>query len=100
MLPLPEQQRMLHRMETWEHLTPEQKDWARQIHNQMHQLPPDRRRMVRTAVDHLSAMPPEQRERIINSDRFRSMFSPQERDIMREASRLPLAPPENRPPEE
>jgi hypothetical protein len=57
--------------------------------------------MVTTAVRDLSAMPPEQRDRIINSDRFKGMFSPQERDIMRGASKLPLAPPEGRPsPEE
>ena len=62
--------------------------------------------MVTTAVRDLSAMPPEQRARIINSDRFKNMFSPQERDIMRGASKLPLAPPESHrgeegaPPEE
>ena len=61
----------------------------------MQQLPPDRRRMVTTAVRDLRAMPPEQREQIIDSNRFKGMFSPQERDIMRGASRLPLAPPEN-----
>jgi len=86
---------MLNRMETWEHLTPEQKDQARQIFSQMRQLPPDRQRMVTTAVRDLRAMPPDQRERIINSDRFKGMFSDQEREMMRGATRLPLAPPEN-----
>ncbi len=55
--------------------------------------------MVMSAVHGLRALPPQQREQIIDSYRFRTMFSPQERDIMRGASRLPLAPPENRPPE-
>ena len=32
---------------------------------------------------------------IIDSARFQGMFSPEERDIMRGATRLPLAPPEN-----
>ena len=94
-LPPQQQQQMLNRMETWEHLTPEQKQQARQIHGQMQQLPPERQSMVKTAVRHLSAMPPDEREHIINSNRFKDMFSPQERDIMRGASRLPLAPPEN-----
>jgi hypothetical protein len=99
-LPPQQQQRVLNRMETWEHLTPEQKEQARQVHGQLQQLPPERQAMVKTAVHHLSAMPPEQREQIINSERFKSMFSSQEREIMRGASRLPLAPPENGKPGE
>ena len=98
-LPPQQQQRMVDNMDRWAHLTPEQKEQARQVHSQMQQLPPDRRRMVVTAVRDLSAMPPAEREQIINSPRFRSMFSPQELDIMRGASKLPLAPSENRPPE-
>jgi len=91
----PQQQlRVLNRMETWEHLTPEQKQQARQIFGQFRQLPPDRQRMVKTAVEDLRAMPPDQRERVINSDRFKGMFSDQEREMMRGATRLPLAPPE------
>jgi hypothetical protein len=93
-LPPQQQLRVLNRMETWEHLTPEQKQQARQVFGQMQQLPPDRRRMVMTAVRDLRTMPPDQRERIINSDRFRSMFSDHERDMMRGATRLPLAPAE------
>jgi len=82
---------MLNRMETWEHLTPQQKQEARQVFGQMQQLSPDRRRMVHTAIDDLRAMPPEQREQVINSDRFKGMFSDQERQLMRNATRLPLA---------
>ena len=85
---------MLNRMETWEHLTPDQKQEARQIFGQMRQLPPNRQRMVLTAVRDLRAMPPDQREAVINSERFKGMFSDQERNMMREATRLPLAPPE------
>jgi len=91
-LPPQRQLRLLNRMDTWEHLTPEQKQRARQLWGQMKQLPPDRRRMVHTAIDDLRAMPPEQREQVINSDRFKGMFSEQERGLMREASKLPLAP--------
>ena len=94
-LPPQQQLRMLNRMETWEHLTPEQKQRARQIFGQMRQLPPDRQRMVTTAVRDLRAMPPDQRDRVINSDRFKGMFSDQEREMMRGATRLPLAPAEN-----
>jgi hypothetical protein len=93
-LPPQQQTRMLNRMETWEHLTPEQKQQARQIYGQMRQLPPDRQRMVTTAVRELRSMPPDQRERIINSDRFKGVFTDQERDMMRGATRLPLAPAE------
>jgi uncharacterized protein DUF3106 len=93
-LPPEQQQRVLNRMETWEHLTPEQKQQAREIFGQMQQLPPDRRRMVHSAIGDLRAMPSEQREQVINSERFKSMFSPQEREMLRGASRLPLAPPE------
>jgi len=94
-LPPQEQIRRLNRMDTWEHLTPEQKQQARQLFGQMQQLPPDRRRMVHKAIDDLRAMPPDQREQIINSDRFKGMFSDQERDLMRGATRLPLASGEN-----
>lgn len=93
-LPPQQQLRMLNRMETWEHLTPEQKQQARQVFSQIKQLPPDRQRAVNTAIHDLRPMSPEQRERIINSDRFRGMFSDQERDMMRGATQLPLAPPE------
>jgi hypothetical protein len=91
-LPPQQQQRVLNRMETWEHLTPDQKQQARQVFGQMQQLPPDRRRMVTSAIRDLRTMPPAQRDQIIESDRFRGAFSPQERDIVRGASRLPLAP--------
>jgi hypothetical protein len=93
-LPPQQQLRMLNRMETWEHLTPEQKQQARQIFGQIKQLPPDRQRAVGTAIHDLRPMTPEQRERIINSDRFKGMFSDQEREMMRGATRLPLAPAE------
>jgi hypothetical protein len=98
--PPEQQQRMLNRMETWEHLTPGQKQQARELFGRLQQLPPDRRRMVTTAVRDLRAMPPEQREQIIDSNRFKGVFSPEERDIMRGATKLPLAPPENGRPEE
>lgn len=101
-LPPQQQLRMLNRMETWEHLTPEQKQQARQIYGQLRQLPPDRQRMVTTAVRDLRSMPPDQREKVINSERFKGMFSDQEREMMRGATRLPLAPAEggeNEPPQ-
>lgn len=93
-LPPQEQLRMLNRMETWEHLTPGQKQQAREIFGQIRQLPPARQRMVNTAIHDLRGMPPEQREKVIDSERFKGMFSDQERDMMRGATRLPLAPAE------
>jgi hypothetical protein len=56
--------------------------------------------MVITAIRDLRAMPPAEREQVIDSKRFKGVFSPEERDIMRGATRLPLAPPENGRPEE
>jgi hypothetical protein len=91
-LPPQQQLRMLNRMETWEHLTPEQKQQARRIFSQIRQLPPARQRAVDTAIHDLRTMPPDQRERVIDSERFKGMFSDQERDMMRGATRLPLAP--------
>ena len=93
-LPPQQQLRVLNRMETWEHLTPEQKQQARQIFGQIRQLPPARQRAVTTAIHNLRGMPPEQQEQVINSERFKGMFSDQERDMMRGATRLPLAPAE------
>jgi hypothetical protein len=95
-LPPEQQQRMLKRMEIWEHLTPWQKEQARQVHDEMQSLPQERRRMVVAAMRDLSYMRPEQRLGIIDSDRFKGMFSPREREIMRQAARLPLVPPERR----
>jgi hypothetical protein len=93
-LPPQQQLRMLNRMETWEHLTSEQKTQARQLFGQYRQLPPDRQRQVSTAVRDLRAMPPDQREQVIDSPRFKGVFSDQEREMIRGASKLPLAPPE------
>jgi len=93
-LPPQQQLRMLNRMETWEHLTPSQKQQARQLYGQMRQLPPERQLAVRNAIHDLRALPPEQRERIINSPTFQNKFSDHEREMMRGATRLPLAPAE------
>ena len=81
-------------METWEHLTPQQKTQARQVHSQLQQLPPDSSQEVQNAVRALRGMPPEARQRQIDSDRYKSTFSPQEREILGGASKLPLAPAE------
>jgi hypothetical protein len=69
------------------------------LYGQFRQLPADRQRQVSTAVRDLRAMPPDQREQIIDSPRFKGMFSDQERDMIRGASRLPLAPAEGGPQE-
>jgi len=85
--------RVLNRMETWEHLTPAQKQEARQLFGQLRALPPDRQQVVTTAIEDLRGMTPEQREQVINSDRYKGMFSDPERELMRGAARLPLSPP-------
>jgi hypothetical protein len=81
-------------METWEHLTPEQKSQARTLHTQMQALPADRRQAVGNAVETLRAMPPGARDRTIDSEDYKSRFSPQERDMLKNATQLPLAPTE------
>jgi hypothetical protein len=95
-MPPDRQQQVLRRMETWEHLTPHQKQEFRGVGTQFNSLPPDRRQAVRNAIESLRAMPPGAREREIQSGRF-SQFSPQERQILDGASRLPLAPAESAP---
>ena len=103
-LPPEEQQRRLNRIETWEHLTPPQKQQARQLASQWQQMPQDRRQAMKSAIGDLRAMPPDQREQVLNSDRYRGMFTEQERNMLRETTKLPLAPaqqsPVPRPPQE
>jgi Protein of unknown function (DUF3106) len=87
-------------METWEHLTPQQKQEFRGLGAQFNNLQPERRQAVRNAIETLRAMPPQARQREIQSGRF-SQFSPQERQILNNAARLPLAPaPADSQPEE
>ncbi len=95
-----EQQQRLNRIETWEHLTPQQKSQARQLASQWQQLPQQRKQMMKTAIGDLRGMPPDQRERVLESDRFKGMFSDQERNMLRETTKLPLAPAVPRPPQE
>ena len=97
-----EQQQRLNRIETWEHLTPQQKSQARQLASQWQQLPAQRKQVMKTAIGDLRAMPPDQRERVLESDRFKGMFSDQERNMLRETTKLPLAPAPSvpRPPQE
>lgn len=96
-MPPDRQQQVLRRMETWEHLTPQQKQDFRGIGQQFNGLPQDRKHAVRSAIDTLRAMPPQARQREIESGRF-SQFSPDEKQILNNATRLPLAPaPEENP---
>jgi hypothetical protein len=93
---------VLNRAEVWEHLSPQQKTQVRELHSQMQALPPDRQRAMKTAIGDLRTMPPDQREKVLESPRFQSMFSEQERNMLRETSKLPLAPAESvpRPPQQ
>ncbi len=99
-LPPQEQQRRLNRIETWEHLTPQQKTQARELASQWKTLPPERQKMMKTAIADLRAMPPDQRERVLESERFKGMFSDQERNMLRETTKLPLAPAQSTEPHE
>jgi Protein of unknown function (DUF3106) len=100
-LPPQQQQRVLNRAEVWEHLSNEQRTQVKQLHSQMQALPPDRQRMMKTAIGDLRAMPPDQREKVLDSPRFQSMFSEHERNMLRETTKLPLAPADSvpRPPQ-
>jgi hypothetical protein len=89
-------------METWEHLTPEQKQEARQVFAEMRQLPQDRREKVKDALRDLSSKPASERDQRIDSPQYKNTFSDEERGILRRAARLPLNPPqaeESRPQE-
>jgi Protein of unknown function (DUF3106) len=79
-------------METWEHLTPQQKQQFRSVDSQFKSLPPDRQSAVRNAIQSLRTMPPAARQRALESGRF-NQFSPQERQILNNTAHLPLAPP-------
>ena len=85
---------MLNRMETWEHLTPSQKNEARQLASQFKSLPSQRKEMMQNAIRGLRHMPPDARERTIDSPRFQEMFSPGERQMLHGITKLPLAPAE------
>ena len=93
--PQQQQDRILTRMETWEHLTRDQKHQAKSLFQQIQQLPPPRRRALTSAVREMRDLTPEQRDQLINSDRYKSMFSDHERDLLSGAAQLPLAPGEN-----
>jgi hypothetical protein len=84
-------------METWEHLSPEQKGQARQLHDQMQQLAPERRQAVTNEIQTLRGMPPAARQRALDSDAVKNRFSPQEQDMLNNASKLPLAAPAQPP---
>ena len=84
-------------METWEHLTPEQKGQARQLFSQLRDLPPDRRQKMQSAINELRDMPPEQRQQALDSPRYKNQFTPQERGLLGGISQLPLAPAESNP---
>lgn len=83
---------MLNRMETWEHLTADQKQQARQLFQRFKQLPPDRREAVNRAIRGMRSLTPDQRDQLINSEQYRDSYSLQERVILSGAAHLPLAP--------
>ncbi len=79
-------------METWEHLTQDQKQQARQLFQEFKQLPSDRRLAVNRAIRGMRDLTPEQRDQLVNSEEYRNSFSLQERVILSGAAHLPLAP--------
>src|SRR5581483_6774724 len=90
-LPQEQQNRILQRMETWEHHTPRQKQEARGLFQQMRSLPPERRQMMENAIRGLRGMPPAQRQEVLQSPRYKSMFSPEEQQMLEGITQLPLA---------
>jgi len=78
-------------METWEHLTPDQKQRARQLFQQFRQLPPDRRQAINQAIRSMRNLTPEQRDQLINSEQYSKAFSLQERVLLEGSAHLPLA---------
>ena len=77
-----QQQRILRRMEIWEHMTPEQHQQARGLLDRMRALPDERRNAVRDQFRSLGTMNADQRQRAMNNDQFRRNFSDDERDLI------------------
>jgi hypothetical protein len=90
-LPPQQQQRILNRAKTFNSLSPQQQEQVRNLNSQWKQLSPDRQRAMKTAIGDLRTMPPDEREQVLNSSRYQG-FSPQEREMLRQTSKLPLAP--------
>ena len=79
-------------METFEHMTPEQQQTARNLFQRYHNLPEDQKTKVSQAYRRLRGMPPEARNDLLNSDEFRNNFSDEERDLLRGMADLNVGP--------
>ncbi|HYF35831.1 MAG TPA: DUF3106 domain-containing protein, partial [Prosthecobacter sp.] len=82
-LPNDKRERMLERMDAFQHLAPEQRDQLRGYYARMRQMPDDRRRRINDAFYRLRDLSPSQRERALNSERFRRDYNDEEREIVR-----------------
>ena len=84
----PEKQQVLNRMETYEHLSPQQQRQADSLYQRYRGLPPDQQGQVSQAFRQLHQMSPEQREQYFNSDEFRNSMNEEQRSLLRGMSEL------------
>lgn len=87
---------ILQRMETLEHLTPPERQKARELFHSFRELPAARRSQLNFALRDLRGMTPDDRQRTLDSNEYKARFSDQERDLLRGMSDMELVP--NRPP--
>ena len=83
---------ILDRMETFEHMTPQQQAAARNLFQQYHNLPEDQRAKVSQAYRRLRGMPPDARNQALNSDEYRNNFTDEQRELLRGMTDLNLPP--------
>jgi hypothetical protein len=79
-------------METFEHMTPQQQQAARNLFDRYHNLPDDQKSKVSQAYRRLRGMPPAARNELLNSDEFRNNYTDDERDLLRGMTDLDVSP--------
>jgi len=81
-MPPQQRERTLQRMEALEKLSPEQRQQLHSAMQDVARLPEQRQRMMHKAFQDLSQLPSEQRQAILESSQFKGQFSDSERQIL------------------
>lgn len=91
-LPPDRRETILHRMDLFNRMNPDQRDRARNLFQRFSSLPDNRRKAMVFAFRNLRNMTPEQRQRMMDSPQFRNSFSGDERDILNGMTDLNIGP--------
>jgi len=70
-------------METYEHMTPQQQEAARNLFSRYRGLPDDQKGKINQAYRRLRGMPPSARAELLDSPEFRNNFTDDERDLLK-----------------